>query len=115
MCVYKGLFCPGRRAERPKPRKESSNLSNDFPFRLRFCVAHGGSKRCQADGRQNEYLNKDPPFTLFKTSHNKYTNFAAHAPPPRSVTNARALIVFWWIERENRALSPKKYNFRTKP
>ena len=38
--------------------------------------AGGGIIQIAAVGRQNEYLNKDPAFTLFKTSHNKYTNFA---------------------------------------
>jgi hypothetical protein len=38
--------------------------------------AGGGIIQIAALGRQNDYINKDPNFTLFKTSHNKYTNFA---------------------------------------
>jgi len=38
--------------------------------------AGGGIIQIAAVGRQNDYINKEPNFTLFKTSHNKYTNFA---------------------------------------
>ena len=38
--------------------------------------AGGGIIQIAALGRQNDYINKDPNFTLFKTSHNKYTNFS---------------------------------------
>lgn len=38
--------------------------------------AGGGIIQIAAIGRQNEYLNKDPQFTLFRTQHNRYTNFA---------------------------------------
>lgn len=38
--------------------------------------AGGGIIQIAALGRQNDYINKNPNFTLFKTSHNKYTNFA---------------------------------------
>jgi len=38
--------------------------------------AGGGIIQIAALGRQNDFINKDPNFTLFKTSHNKYTNFA---------------------------------------
>lgn len=38
--------------------------------------AGGGIIQIAAQGRQNDFLNKDPNFTLFKTSHNKYTNFS---------------------------------------
>ena len=38
--------------------------------------AGGGIIQIAAQGRQNDYINKNPAFTLFKTSHNKYTNFS---------------------------------------
>ncbi len=38
--------------------------------------AGGGIIQIAAQGRQNDFINKDPNFTLFKTSHNKYTNFS---------------------------------------
>ena len=38
--------------------------------------AGGGIIQIAAVGRQNDYINKDPNFTLFKTSHNKYTSFS---------------------------------------
>ncbi len=38
--------------------------------------AGGGIIQIAALGRQNDYINKNPNFTLFKTTHNKYTNFA---------------------------------------
>ena len=38
--------------------------------------AGGGIIQIAALGRQNDYINKNPNFTLFKTSHNKYTSFA---------------------------------------
>jgi hypothetical protein len=38
--------------------------------------AGGGIIQIAAVGRQNDFINKDPNFTLFKTSHNKYTSFA---------------------------------------
>ena len=38
--------------------------------------AGGGIIQIAALGRQNDYINKNPNFTLFKTSHNKYTNFS---------------------------------------
>ncbi len=38
--------------------------------------AGGGIIQIAAIGRQNDYINKDPNFTLFKTSHNKYTSFS---------------------------------------
>jgi hypothetical protein len=38
--------------------------------------AGGGIIQLAAKGRQNEHLNAKPEFTLFKTSHNRYTNFA---------------------------------------
>ena len=38
--------------------------------------AGGGIIQIAAIGRQNDYLNANPNFTLFKTSHNKYTNFS---------------------------------------
>lgn len=38
--------------------------------------AGGGIIQIAATGRQNEFLNKNPQFSLFRTSHNKYTQFA---------------------------------------
>lgn len=38
--------------------------------------AGGGIIQIAAQGRQNEVINAEPNFTLFKTSHNKYTNFS---------------------------------------
>lgn len=38
--------------------------------------AGGGIIQIAAVGRQNEYISKDPSFTLFSTRHNRYTNFA---------------------------------------
>ena len=38
--------------------------------------AGGGIIQIAAVGRQNEVLNKDPQFTLFETTHNRYTNFS---------------------------------------
>lgn len=38
--------------------------------------AGGGIIQIAAIGRQNEYLSKDPSYTLFRTQHNRYTNFA---------------------------------------
>ena len=38
--------------------------------------AGGGIIQIAAIGRQNDVINKNPNFTLFKTSHNKYTSFA---------------------------------------
>ena len=38
--------------------------------------AGGGIIQIAAIGRQNDYLNANPSFTLFRTSHNKYTNFS---------------------------------------
>ena len=38
--------------------------------------AGGGIIQIAAVGRQNDFINKSPNFTLFKTSHNKYTSFA---------------------------------------
>ena len=38
--------------------------------------AGGGIIQIAAQGRQNEYINASPNFTLFKSTHNRYTNFA---------------------------------------
>jgi len=38
--------------------------------------AGGGIIQIAAQGRQNEFLNANPTFTLFKSTHNRYTNFA---------------------------------------
>lgn len=38
--------------------------------------AGGGIIQIAAQGRQNEFLNANPSFTLFKSTHNRYTNFA---------------------------------------
>jgi hypothetical protein len=38
--------------------------------------AGGGVIQIAAQGRQNEHLNSDPEFTLFKTQHQRFTNFA---------------------------------------
>ncbi len=38
--------------------------------------AGGGIIQIAAIGRQNDIINRNPQFTLFKTSHNKYTQFA---------------------------------------
>jgi hypothetical protein len=38
--------------------------------------AGGGIIQIAAKGRQNEFLNANPTFTLFKSTHNRYTNFA---------------------------------------
>ncbi len=38
--------------------------------------AGGGIIQIAAVGRQNESLSKNPSFTLFRTQHNRYTNFA---------------------------------------
>lgn len=38
--------------------------------------AGGGIIQIAAQGRQNDFINKDPNFTLFKTSHNKYISFS---------------------------------------
>lgn len=38
--------------------------------------AGGGIIQIAAQGRQNEHLNANPNYTLFKSTHNKYTNFA---------------------------------------
>lgn len=38
--------------------------------------AGGGIIQIAAQGRQNEYINSSPNFTLFKSTHNRYTNFA---------------------------------------
>ena len=38
--------------------------------------AGGGIIQIAAQGRQNEFINANPSFTLFKSTHNRYTNFA---------------------------------------
>lgn len=38
--------------------------------------AGGGIIQMAAVGRQNDHINRNPSFTLFKTAHNRYTSFA---------------------------------------